>query len=258
MQTARIEAVLHFAGKKRVDESILRPAWYFQQNIGSLAIVLQAMEQADVRKIVFSSTAAVYGEVTDPVSEESPANPLNPYGASKFFCEVLLESAAKSQRLEAISLRYFNVAGADSAELRDSAITNLIPIVVEQVSRGESPKIFGDDFPTPDGTCIRDFIHVADLADAHLAVLDLDIEPGKNHILNVGTGLGFSVRQVVDEVNSQFESDIEATVTERRVGDPANVVARADKIAALTGWSPRKSLVDIISSTRLAFGFAKD
>jgi len=245
----RIDAVMHFAGKKRVDESILRPDWYFQQNVGALETVLRAMAMAGVKDIVFSSTAAVYGEVSAPVSEKAETRPLNPYGESKLTCETLLVEAARTDGLRAASLRYFNVAGSDSYDLRDRTISNLIPIVVGQISRGESPVIFGSDYDTDDGTCVRDFIHVADLADAHLAVLHSLPAPGENLILNVGTGRGYSVLSVVDEVNTFMGKSVEPEIGPRREGDPANVVARVGEIYRRTGWKAHRGLAEIVAST---------
>lgn len=246
----QIEAVIHFAGKKRVDESIEKPDWYFQQNMGSLNTVLDGMNRAGLRKLVFSSSAAVYGEAFAHVTEESSTNPLNPYGQTKLLGEQLISRFATDHGFVAASLRYFNVAGSDSSALSDTNITNLIPIVVNQLSLGQSPEVYGTDYPTPDGSCIRDFIHVADLADAHLEVLDQLGENAGNQVFNVGTGRGYSVVEVIDFARVLMsKTEILPRLLPRRPGDPAEVVATVDKIHQLTGWQARRNLEDILQST---------
>lgn len=246
----QIEAVIHFAGKKRVDESLERPDWYFQQNMGSLHTVLEGMLIAGVRKIVFSSSAAVYGEALGFVSEASTTNPLNPYGQTKLLGEKLISQFSEDHGFVAASLRYFNVAGSDSAILSDTHITNLIPIVVRQLALDQSPEVFGIDYPTKDGSCIRDFIHVADLADAHLEVLDDLGEHAGNQIFNVGTGHGYSVLEVIDFARALMsKTEVQPILSPRRPGDPAEVVATVNKIHESTGWQAKRSLEDILQST---------
>lgn len=249
-----IDSIIHFAGKKRVDESIQRPDWYFEQNMGALSSVIEAMKLTETKKLVFSSSAAVYGESHGQVTEQSATNPLNPYGETKLLGERLISSVVTNSRISAASLRYFNVAGCDSPEMRDEEITNLIPIVVEKLSRSVSPEIYGDDYPTPDGTCVRDFIHVADLADAHLAVLDNLSEMPGHQVFNVGTGQGYSVREVIDAArNMMGRTDIKAKVVSRRLGDPSDVVAKTDSIYKATGWKAQLGLEEILQSTISAF-----
>lgn len=250
MESFKIDSVIHFAGKKRVDESIARPDWYFDQNMGSLNSVLSAMQMTQVKKLVFSSSAAVYGESSGLVTEQSPTKPINPYGETKLQGENLISSEVNKQGISAASLRYFNVAGSDSPSMRDEQITNLIPIVIEKLVKNESPVIFGDDYPTPDGTCIRDFVHVSDLADAHLAVLDKLTDQAGHEVFNVGTGRGYSVKEVIDLARRLMDkSEVLPTISERRFGDPAKVVAKTEAIRQSTGWFAKYGLEQILEST---------
>ena len=241
------EAVIHFAARKQVGESMERPAWYYQQNVGSLANLLLAMESADVRSLVFSSSAAVYGSSEGAIDEDRPVQPINPYGATKLVGEQLIAAAAASWPLSAASLRYFNVGGAGRPELGDTEALNLIPIVLQRLDSGLPPVIFGDDYPTDDGTCIRDYIHVLDVADAHLAVLDSLSGPG-HRVYNIGTGTGTSVKQMVTQIGLVAGSTTEPLVLDRRPGDPAVVVAVVDRIQQEVGWTARHGLDDIVRS----------
>jgi UDP-glucose 4-epimerase len=245
-----VVAVIHFAGRKRVDESVARPAWYYRQNIGSLANVLDAMESEGVGRLIFSSSAAVYGDVVSAaITEDDDKRPVNPYGATKLMGEQLVDSATHAFPLRAASLRYFNVAGAGWPELGDTVALNLVPMVFERIDAGSSPLIFGDDYPTPDGTCVRDFVHVHDLAEAHLAMLDhLDVMDIGHVAVNVGTGSGWSVRQIIEAILRTAGSPLTPVVQGRRVGDPPLVVADPSRILELTGWSARRSLDDIVAS----------
>lgn len=244
----RIDAVIHFAARKQVGESVTRPAWYFQQNIGGLANLLLAMESAGTDRLVFSSSAAVYGDVEGAVDEGHPTRPISPYGATKLAGEELIAAAAAAWPLRAASLRYFNVGGSGSAELGDTEAFNLIPMVMERLEAGLAPRIFGDDYATPDGTCVRDYVHVTDVAEAHLAVLDaLDPAPG-NTILNIGTGRGTSVREMIDAIQSVAGSNLPAVVEPRRPGDPDAVVADVGRVRAAAGWTARFGLNDIVRS----------
>ena len=250
MRRHRIEAVVHFAARKRVDESVERPAWYYRQNVGSLAILLEAMEAEGVHRLVFSSSAAVYGATEgQAIAEDAPAEPVNPYGATKLVGEQLAAAAAHAFPLRAASLRYFNVAGAGWPELGDTAVLNLVPMVFERLDAGESPVIFGDDYPTPDGTCVRDFVHVLDLAEAHLAMLGHLESADPGHVAaNVGTGPGYSVREVIEAITRTAGVDLRPVVRGRRAGDPAAVVADPAAMRALTGWESRRGLTDIVES----------
>ncbi|KFF59427.1 UDP-glucose 4-epimerase [Cryobacterium sp. MLB-32] len=250
MRTHGVNDVIHFAGRKQVGESVLRPAWYFQQNIGSVANLLLAMERADVSRIVFSSSAAVYGTSEGPaLREDTPQNPINPYGETKLIGEWLLADAAEACGVRASSLRYFNVAGAGWPELGDTAALNLVPMVLERIDHGLAPLIFGDDYPTSDGTCVRDYIHVLDLAEAHLAALDSLSTGGPRHdVYNVGTGVGSSVRAMIDEILTVAESRLIPEVRSRRAGDPAVVVADPLAIAQSIGWASQRGLAEIVQS----------
>ncbi|MFC6345001.1 UDP-glucose 4-epimerase GalE, partial [Nocardioides hankookensis] len=202
-----VDAVIHLAARKQVAESVRRPAWYYTQNVGGLAHVLTAMELAGVGRLVFSSSAAVYGDVEGdrgPVREDDPCHPVSPYGQTKLVGEWLCRAAEDAWGLRWSALRYFNVAGAATSDLGDPGVTNLIPMVLDAVTSGRRPRIFGADYDTPDGTCVRDYVHVQDLARAHLAALDhlgssaYDSSPHRE--FNVGTGRGSSVSEVVTEV----------------------------------------------------------
>jgi len=248
MREHRIDAVIHFAAQKQVAESVEKPAWYYEQNVGSVAQLLLAMEAAGVHKLIFSSSAAVYGQASGAIDEDAPTAPINPYGATKLVGEQLVAASSRAWPLRAASLRYFNVGGAGSPELGDTQALNLIPICFEQIAANKAPLIFGDDYDTPDGTCVRDYVHVSDVAEAHLAVLDaLPAQPG-NTVLNIGTGVGTTVRQMVEAILQVSDSELTTTVLDRRTGDPAAVVGVVDSIRDLTGWSARFTVADIVES----------
>ena len=246
-----VEAVIHFAARKQVGESVERPEWYYQQNIGGLANLLTAMREADARLLIFSSSAAVYGMPDlDLVPESTPCHPINPYGETKYIGEWMLANAEAAWGLRWTALRYFNVAGAGAPDLGDRAVLNLVPMVLDRLARGDRPRIFGDDYPTPDGTCVRDYIHVADLADAHIAAaraLQGDA-PLREHVFNVGTGTGSSVRDVVDAIGAVSGLDSTAIVEPRRAGDPARIVGDPSRIGEVLGWRARYDLADIVRS----------
>lgn len=250
MRAHEITAVVHFAARKRVDESMVRPAWYFQQNVGGLANLLLAMERAAVSTLVFSSSAAVYGETAgSAIPESAPTIPVNPYGESKLAGERLIGDAVRAGILRAVSLRYFNVAGAGEPDLGESAVLNLVPMVFERLDRGLSPLIFGDDYPTPDGTCIRDFVHVSDLTDAHVVALDALTAGSTDHrIFNVGTGRGTSVREMVDAILRVAGLDLVPEVRPRRAGDVPVVVADPTAIAEALGWRATRGVAEMVES----------
>ena len=245
-----IDTVVHFAARKQVGESVERPAWYFHQNVGGLANVFLAMKSAGVSRFLFSSSAAVYAASDEPVTEDSPTGPISPYGETKLVGEWLTKDAAEAHGLSAVSLRYFNVAGAGAPELGYTAALNLIPMVLDKLAAGEAPVIFGDDYPTPDGTCVRDYVHVQDVAEAHLAAIDGLESLGEGHrVFNVGTGRGHSVREIVDAVLAVTGVDLEPVVAGRRPGDPAVVVAAVDRVRSEFGWSARFALDQIVQSS---------
>ncbi|WP_345763831.1 UDP-glucose 4-epimerase GalE [Diaminobutyricibacter sp. McL0608] len=250
LREERIDAVLHFAARKQVHESVQRPAWYYAQNVGGLANLLLAMETAGVSRLVFSSSAAVYGDVEgDAVAESAPTHPVNPYGRTKLIGEQLIGDATTGSGLSAVSLRYFNVGGAGWPELADRAVLNLVPMVFERIDAGLPPLIFGDDYPTVDGTCVRDYVHVLDLADAHIEALDHLAAGMHGHgVFNVGTGEGTSVRAMVEEILATARSPLQAEVRIRRPGDPASVVASPALIAEKLGWRAERGLDEIVRS----------
>ncbi|MCH0565463.1 MULTISPECIES: UDP-glucose 4-epimerase GalE [unclassified Streptomyces] len=247
-----VTGVVHIAAKKQVGESVEQPLHYYRENVTGLQTLLEVMAATGVDRLVFSSSAAVYGMPdVDLVTEETPCAPMSPYGETKLVGEWLINAAARAGGLRAASLRYFNVAGAAGPELADTGVFNLVPMVFERLEAGEAPRVFGDDYSTPDGTCVRDYIHVQDIAAAHLAaaVRLADAEPGTALTLNVGRGEGSSVREMVDHIlKVTGRSDLAPVVTERRPGDPARVVASADRIRRELGWSARHGLDDMIDS----------
>lgn len=244
-----VDSVIHFAARKQVGESVDRPLWYYEQNQGGLTTVLHAMVDNGLKNLVFSSSAAVYGEVTGTVVEDQPLLPLSPYGETKLLGEWLTAATARAEGLRTVALRYFNVAGSGWPELADTSVLNLIPIVLDRLSRGKAPEIYGDDYPTSDGSCIRDYVHVLDLAEAHLVVLDaLDRQPEPFRVYNVGTGTGATVREVVEGIRRRVGDAPEAVVRPRRPGDPATIVADPSRIADQLGWRARLSLDDILDS----------
>lgn len=246
-----VDSIIHFAAKKKAPESIERPAWYYSQNVGGLATIIEAAELAGITKLIFSSSAAVYGDVTvNPVPEDLTCAPINPYGETKLVGEQLVRAAQKAGVVRGISLRYFNVAGNLAPELAEREALNLIPMAIEKVQSGQAPIIFGDDYPTVDGTCVRDFIHVADLAAAHIAALEALAE-GRNSydVYNVGTGTGYSVADVMTEVNALAETPLSPVIQGRRAGDPAEVVGDVTRIQSDLGWQATLTLPDMIRST---------
>ncbi|PRY12560.1 UDP-glucose 4-epimerase GalE [Kineococcus rhizosphaerae] len=245
-----VDAVIHFAARKQVGESVAKPARYWSQNVGGTANLLQAMESAGVGKLVFSSSAATYGApAVEVVREDGPAEPINPYGQTKLVGEWMTRAAGVAWGLRAANLRYFNVAGAGWDDLGDSAVMNLIPIVFTALDAGRAPAVFGDDYPTPDGSCIRDYVHVLDLAKAHLAALDhLAGEDRPHDTFNVGTGRGASVFEVLAEIRAVTGVDLDPVVNARRAGDPPRLVADVERITSTLGWSATQDLHDIVAS----------
>ncbi len=246
-----VASVVHLAARKRVDESMARPDWYHQQNVGGTENVLAAMTRTGVGRLVFSSSAAVYGSPAGSlVDEDAPLAPVNTYGRTKVAGERALAAAA-SAGIRSVALRYFNVAGAASPLLRDDEEANLVTIVLGRLARGEAPQVYGTDYPTPDGTCVRDLVDVRDVAAAHLAALRVLEEaqgPATTEALNVGTEVGVSVRQVVDRLRALDACDLPVEELPRRDGDPAAVVAAAGRARARLGWSAVHDADDVLRS----------
>ncbi len=253
------DGVLHFAASSQVGESVADPEKYWRNNVAGSLELLAAMRKAGVRRLVFSSTAAVYGEPeVTPIEESARTAPTNPYGATKLAVDHMITSEAAAHGLAAVSLRYFNVAGAYGVQgERHDPESHLIPLVL-QAALGQRPHIsvYGDDYPTPDGTCIRDYIHVADLAEAHLLAVAA-ARPGEHLICNLGNGTGFSVRQIIDAVRRVTGREIPAVTAERRPGDPAVLVASAQRARTALGWQPSRTDLDSIVADAWAFALAQ-
>jgi UDP-glucose 4-epimerase len=250
---AGADAVLHFAAKSLVGESVAEPGRYWAHNLGGSLALLEAMRVAGTPRIVFSSTASVYGEPERiPVTETDPVRPSSPYGASKLAVDVALAEYSRMHQIGAVSLRYFNVAGAhaDAAGTwrgeRHDPETHLIPNVLAAARDGREFQLNGDDYATPDGTCIRDYIHVTDLARAHLLALDA-AEPGQHAVYNLGSGTGYSNRQVLDACREVTGRDIPVRVASRRPGDPAVLIASSQAIAADLGWRAERDLRSMVA-----------
>ncbi len=249
IQKYDVDSVIHFAAKKQVGESVERPLYYYRQNLCGLVNLLEAMEKTGVKKMVFSSSAAVYGAPDTPtVDEDSSTNPVNPYGRTKLIGEWMMGDCQRAWGLNWIALRYFNVAGAGSPDLGDPAIMNLVPMVFDRLAKGEAPRIFGDDYDTSDGTCIRDYVHVQDLAQAHIDSLRaLDGEVA-HRIFNVGTGKGTSVKEVVDTVREVTGIDFTAIVEGRRAGDPPKLIGDCSRIRTDLGFETNADVKEIVQS----------
>ncbi len=253
-----VQAVMHFAAWSLVGESVEKPLEYYRNNVANTLTLLETMQRHRVPHFIFSSTAAVYGEpVETPITEEHPCAPTNPYGATKLTVERMLHDASAASGLSYSCLRYFNAAGADAAGKigeRHQPETHLIPLVL-QVATGERDaiRIFGTDYPTPDGTCLRDYVHVSDLTRAHLLALEALLGGGGNSVYNLGNSTGYSVRQVIDTAREITGHAIPATVAERRAGDPAVLVADSSRIRAGLGWKPEYESLEAIIRTAWAW-----
>jgi len=259
MSREGVDAVIHFAAHSMVGESTKKPELYFLNNAGGSASLLSAMIQANVKRLVFSSTAAVYGTPkVVPIPEDLPFDPVNPYGESKVLVEKMLKWMDLCGGLRSIALRYFNACGSDPesglGEEHDPE-THLIPLLLRAVVSGKPMTIFGDDYDTPDGTCIRDYIHVTDLAEAHVVAIEKLLAGGGSDVFNVGTGAGKSVLEVMHAVEQVTGEKVPHTIGPRREGDPAVLVANSDKLKRTLGWKPKfPEVVDIV---RTAWQFEK-
>ncbi len=252
-KTHDIAAVMHFAAYAYVGESVEEPAKYYRNNVMGSLILFEAMLAASVTKLVFSSTCATYGiPTTVPVTEEHPQNPINPYGASKLMVERILSDFDQAYDFRSVCFRYFNAAGADPTGLLGedhTPETHLIPLVLlAALGKRESVSIFGTDYPTPDGSCIRDYIHVADLAQAHLLGLEYLLKGGNSDVFNLGNGNGFSVREVIETARKVTGKDIKVIERDRRPGDPPCLVGSGEKATKIIGWNPQYSRLDDILS----------
>jgi UDP-glucose 4-epimerase len=254
-----VAGIIHIAAKKQAGQSVEQPLLYYRENVAGTVALLEAAVAEGVGSFVFSSSAATYGMPdVDVADEETPARPLSPYGESKLVGEWMARSVASATDMRAVSLRYFNVAGAVSPELGDPGVFNLIPMVFRELADGARPKVFGNDYPTPDGTCIRDYVHVADIAAAHLAAaraLDAGAQPAT---YNIGRGEGSSVLDVIDVIGKVTGLDVTPEFVERRPGDPARIVASVDRIRAGLGFTATRDLEDMVDTAWTAWRAARD
>jgi UDP-glucose 4-epimerase len=254
LRSHAVRGIVHLAAKKGVEESVRRPLQYYEENVEGLRRLLQAAEVEGVESFVFSSSAAVYGAPdVDRVDEDTACRPINPYGRTKLIGEGMVADVATTTGLRFASLRYFNVAGAADPSMADLGESNLVPMVFRRLTDRRPPLIFGDSYPTPDGTCVRDFVHVADIASAHVLAATALAEGRVSALTaNIGTGTGVSVRQMVEtirEVTARAgEAWSEPVVADARPGDPPRVVAAADRIRSELGWQARHDVRDMVGS----------
>ena len=250
----KIEAVIHFAANSLVGESMQEPLKYFNNNVYGMQVLLEAMVRHGIDKIVFSSTAAVYGEPKRvPIMEDDATNPTNTYGETKLTMEKMMKWVSRANGIRYVSLRYFNAAGA----LPDGSIgedhhpeTHLIPLILQvPLGKREAITVYGEDYPTPDGTCLRDYIHVVDLADAHVLALDYLRKGGESNIFNLGNGRGFSVKEMIATAVKATGQEIKVTIGARRAGDPAQLIASSDKAKKILGWKPVYTDVEAVIGT---------
>lgn len=250
----KIEAVFHFAAYIEAGESVKLPLKYFNNNVYGMQILLEAMTECGVDKIIFSSSAAVYGEPERiPIAERDATFPVNPYGDSKLIMEIMIRRVSAAQGVRFVSLRYFNASGA----IEDGSIgedhhpeTHLIPLILQvPLGKRDHITIFGTDYPTPDGTCIRDYIHVTDLADAHVCALNYLRGGGESNFFNLGSGNGFSVREIINTAEKVTGQKIKTELGARRAGDPARLIASSDKARKILHWTPRFDDVEKIIAT---------
>ncbi|NUP15104.1 MAG: UDP-glucose 4-epimerase GalE [Streptomyces sp.] len=250
-----VSGVVHLAARKQVGESVAQPTRYYRENVGGLATLLEAVAEAGVGRFVFSSSAAVYGNPdVDLITEDTACAPVNPYGETKLTGEWLVRAAGRAHGISTVCLRYFNVAGAAAPELADTGVFNIVPMVFDRLTRDEAPRIFGDDYPTPDGTCVRDYIHVADLAEAHLAAArrltaaDANGDAGGDLTVNIGRGEGVSVRELITVIGEVTGDRRPAVVEPRRPGDAPRAVASAALAAEELGWTARRGVPEMVES----------
>lgn len=250
LRGSAVTGVVHLAAKKSVAESVAQPLHYHRENVVGTLTLLDAMAAEGVSRLVFSSSAAVYGSPDDDsVGEDAPARPQSPYGRTKLMSEWMVEDAAEALGLATVCLRYFNVVGCADPELADTGGTNLFPLVFRALAAGERPVVFGDDYPTRDGTCVRDYIHVQDLAEAHVAAARLLDTSGPRHeVVNIGCGRGYTVREVLTTIGRVTGRDTTPAILPRRPGDPAGMVADASLARRLLGWTAQRDLTAMVES----------
>lgn len=254
MQEQQIEAIFHFAASSLVGESVEKPLKYFNNNVVGMEVLLEAMKENDVKKIIFSSTAAVYGDVQEPlITEDLPKAPTSPYGESKLMMENMIKWCDLAHGIKFVSLRYFNVAGAlSTGEIGEDhdPETHLIPIVLQTaLGQRDVITIFGGDYNTPDGTCIRDYVHVEDLIEAHVLSLEYLNANTESQIFNLGSSTGYSVKEIVEAARKVTGEEIPAKIGTRRAGDPAKLVASSEKAREKLGWQPKYDNVEDIIQT---------
>lgn len=256
-----VEAIIHFAANSLVGESMEKPLLYFNNNVYGMQILLESMVKHNIKNIVFSSTAAVYGEPKKiPILEEDETNPTNTYGETKLTMEKMMKWVNKAYGITFVSLRYFNACGA----LEDGSIgedhfpeSHLIPLILQvPLKKREAITVFGEDYKTPDGTCIRDYIHVLDLADAHIKAVEYLQKGNESNIFNLGNGVGFSVKEIIDCAKEATNEEIKVVIGERRAGDPAKLIASNEKAKKILGWEPKYTDVKDVIST--AWGWHKN
>jgi len=257
LRDEHVEAVIHFAAYIAVGESTQVPEMYFTNNVSGSLSLFEAMLRADVKRLVFSSTAAAYGiPATVPITEDEPYAPINPYGESKVMVEKILEWLDRYREFRSVRLRYFNACGAepeaDLGEEHDPE-THLIPLILRAVQTGKPVTVFGDDYATPDGTCIRDYIHVSDLAEAHIYAVEHLLKGGKSNVFNAGTGVGYSVEEVIAAVEHLTGKQVPRVTGPRREGDPPSLVADSRRLQETLGWRPTRSSIERIVSDAWEF-----
>ena len=245
----KVDGVIHLAAKKAAGESVDVPLYYYRENVAGMLSVLEAMQEAGVKRFVYSSSAAVYGTpLVNPISESAALAPESPYGETKVVGEWMTKAQGVAHDVSWVALRYFNVAGTGSDDLGDTSVNNLIPMVFKALEQGKQPQIFGDDYPTPDGTCIRDYIHVSDLADAHVVAAQFCENQRAAEAFNMGRGVGSSVREVMDMVSEVIGTQVNPKVVGRRVGDPPASTAATQRILEVLGWRAKRDLREMVSS----------
>lgn len=245
-----VTGVVNLAARKSAPESVAQPLWYYEQNVDGMRVLLEAMVQTGVRRMLLSSSAAVYGRPPGArVTEDTPAAPINPYGETKLMCEWILRAAGSAHDISWIALRYFNVVGSTDPLCADNGGNSLFPRVFQRLASGRPAEVTGRDFPTRDGTGVRDYVHVVDVADAHAAAIDRLEDSPCADVYNVGTGSGYSVLEVLDAVRQVTGMPVDVQVLPPRPGDPPEVVAEVGKISRDLSWKARNNLIDMVRST---------